>query len=160
MKKELIGIIICSLMIGPMVTVSAISDPVAILDIQIYGGLPIPILMQNAGGVIINIGDVTAYDISFNLTIVGGTSGDININYEGYYENLEPASSSGDALGIVTSEAYGFGPVIITLSASASNAESLTVKAKGFQIGGFTWVPLSWIIPPIFKDFIPWLDYE
>jgi hypothetical protein len=159
MKKELIGIIICVLIIGPIASVSASSDPAAILDIQIYGGLPLPYLMQSAGGVLVNLGDVTAYDISYTLKIVGGTSGEINISYEGYYEELEPVTSGGDALGIVTLEANGFGPVLITLTASASNADSLTVNAKGYQIGSFTWVPLSWIIPPVLKDLIPWLDY-
>jgi hypothetical protein len=39
----------------------------------------------------------------------------------------------------------GFGPVLITMTASAINAENVTGTEKGFQIGGFTWVPFSWI---------------
>lgn len=128
----------------PALSMSAAADSEAKLDIQIFGGFPLPVLIRNAGGVIVNIGDATAYNISYTLSIIGGTSGNINITYEGYYEYLEPLSTGGDALGVMTPNANGFGLVTITLTASATNADNVTETAKGFQLGYFTWVPMSW----------------
>ena len=160
MEKKLIGIFVCTLLIFPALTMSAAADSETELDIQIFGGFPIPILIQYAGGVLTNIGNSTAYNISFTLSIIGGTSDSINITYEGFSEYLEPLSESGSALGVMTPDVNGFGLVTITFSASATNAESVTVNAKGIQIGGITWVPLSWVIPKILRGFIPWLDFE
>ena len=152
MKNKLVGILVCMLLLIPALSMSAAADSEAKLDIQIFGGFPLPVLIRNAGGVIVNIGDTTAYNISYTLSIIGGTSGNINITYEGYYEYLEPLSTGGAALAVMTQNANGFGLVTITLTASATNADSVTVKAKGFQIGDFTWVPMSW-----FGLFFPFL---
>ena len=151
MKNKLVGIILCMLLLIPALSVSTSADPEAKLDIQIFGGFPLPILIGNAGGVITNIGNTTAYNISYTLSIVGGISANINITHEGFYEYLEPIKMSGKALGVMTSSAKGFGMVTITLTAYATNADSVTVEAKGLQIGVFTWVPLSWITPRILK---------
>lgn len=142
--KKLIGMFVCMLLLIPALSMSAAANSEAKLDIQIFGGFPLPVLIRNAGGVIVNIGDATAYNISYTLSIIGGTSGDINITYEGYYEYLEPLSTGGDALGVMTTDANGFGLVTITLTASATNADNVTETAKGFQLGYFTWVPMSW----------------
>ncbi len=144
MKNKLVGILVCMLLLIPALSMSAAADSEAKLDIQIFGGFPLPVLIRNAGGVIVNIGDATAYNISYTLSIIGGTSGNINITYEGYYEYLEPLSTGGDALGVMTTNANGFGLVTITLTASATNADNVTETAKGFQLGYFTWVPMSW----------------
>ena len=144
MKNRLVGVLVCMLLFIPALSMSAAADSEAKLDIQIFGGFPLPVLIRNAGGVIVNIGDTTAYNISYILSIIGGTSGNINITYDGYYEYLEPLSTGGDALGITTPNANGFGLVTITLTASATNADSVTETAKGFQLGYFTWVPMSW----------------
>ena len=144
MKTKIVGIFVCMLLFIPALSMSAAADSEAKLDIQIFGGFPLPVLIRNAGGVIVNIGDATAYNISYTLSIIGGTSGNINITYEGYYEYLEPLSTGGDALGVMTPNANGFGLVTITLTASATNAGNVTETAKGFQLGYFTWVPMSW----------------
>ena len=148
MKNKLVGILVCMLLLIPALSMSAAADSEAKLDIQIFGGFPLPVLIRNAGGVIVNIGDTTAYNISYTLSIIGGTSGNIDITYGGYYEYLEP----GDALGVITPNANGFGLVTITLTASATNAGNVTETAKGFQLGYFTWVPMSW-----FGLFFPFL---
>ena len=159
MKLKIVSLSICFLLIIPAMTLSSANDPEAELDIQIYGGFPLPFLISNAGGTIVNIGDTTAYNISYILSIVGGVSSNINFTYEGFEEYLEPVKTSGKALGITTSTAKGFGFVTITLSASATNADNVTVRARGFQIGDFTWIPLSWVIPRILRNFVPWLEY-
>ena len=160
MKKILITIIICMLLFIPALSISADVNSSAELHIKVLGGLPFPVLIRNAGGVIVNVGDTTAYNISYTLSIIGGTSNNINITHEGYYEYLKPLSTDGEALGVFTPNANGFGLVTITLTASATNADGVTVKAKGFQIGDFTWVPLSWVGPRLLKDFFPWLDFK
>ena len=152
MKNKLVGILVCMLLLIPALSMSAAADSEAKLDIQIFGGFPIPVLIQYAGGVIMNIGDTTAYNISYTLSIIGETSGNINITYEGYYEYLEPLSTGGDVLGVVTPDANGFGLVTVTLTASATNAGNVTETAKGFQLGYFSWVPMSW-----FGLFFPFL---
>jgi hypothetical protein len=160
MQKKLLGLLVCFLFLTPVLTVSATADSEAKLDIQIFGGFPLPILIKYAGGVITNIGDITAYNISYKLTIIGGTSGNINISYEGIHDDLEPLKTSGSALGVMTPDVNGFGPITITFTASATNAEDITVKSKGFQIGDITWIPLSWIIPRLLRGIIPWLEFE
>ena len=104
LKKKIVGIFFCTMLLIPAFSLSATADPEAKLDIQIYGGFPLPILIRNAGGVIVNVGDATAYNISFTLSIIGGTSGNINITHEGYHEYLEPLNMTqqqlADALGI------------------------------------------------------------
>ncbi len=160
MKNKLVGIIICMLLLIPALSISTSADSEAKLNIQIYGGFPLPFFISYAGGVITNIGNATAYNISYTLTIIGGTSGNINFTHEGFYDYLEPLSTSGNALGIMTPDAKGFGMVTITLTASATNADSVTVNAKGVQIGDITWIPLSWIMPPILRGLIPWLDFH
>lgn len=147
------------LLLIPALSISAVADPDAKLDIQIYGGFPLPVLIKNAGGVIVNIGDATAKNISFKISIIGGRSGNINFTDEGYCECLDPVKTGGNALGVMTPNIYGFGLVTISLTAAATNADNVTVKAKGFQIGDFTWIPLSWLIPRILRDYIPWLDF-
>lgn len=71
----------------------------------------------------------------------GGIGGTIDETNEGYENEILP----GNALGIGISNTYGFGRVVITVTASASNAETVLATTKGFQIGGYAWVPFSWI---------------
>jgi len=159
MKIKICCIIIFILFVIPAISTSAVENQDAKLYIQIYGGLPLPVLIENVGGVIVNKGNTTAYDLSYTLSIFGGASGSINITSDGFSEYLDPFDSSGKSLGVFTPDVYGFGIVTITLSVSASNADDVIVNAKGFQFGDITWVPLSWIAPPILKGLIPWLDY-
>ena len=75
------------------------------------------------------------------MTIKGGFGGTISETYYGYTNEILP--NNGYAIAIL--DTVGFGPVLITMTVSAINAENVTGTAKGFQIGGFTWVPFSWI---------------
>jgi hypothetical protein len=120
---------------------SASADPGAKLEINIMGGLPLPLFFHLVGGVIGNSGDATAENISFKLTITGGAIGGIDETYEGFTDAILPNS----AYSVLLNNVYGFGRVTITLAASASNAENATGSAQGFQLREFTWVPFSWI---------------
>jgi hypothetical protein len=153
-RKSLIGIVICILLLLPAFSTPAAAESDTKLSLEIFGGLPLPGFIHTVGGVIVNIGDTSAYNVSYTLTITGGFNGDINKSASDNWIELSPGL--GIAFGIMGT--YGFGPVIITLTASALNAETATRTVRGFQMRGFTWVPLSWIIPPLFQHLIPWLN--
>ncbi len=159
MKIKIISMIIFMLILIPVISTSAFADEEAKLEIQIYGGLPLPILIKNVGGVITNTGNATAFNITFKLSIIGGKSNSINISTDGFCDYLEPFDTGGESIGVFIPYAHGFGLVKITLSVSASNVDNFHVSALGFQLGDITWVPLSWITPPILKALIPWLDF-
>ena len=141
MKIKLMRILVCMLLILPIFSSTTVADPGSELKIHIVGSLPLPYYSIVVGGVIANIGDTPAYNISYKMTIRGGIRNTIDETNEGYEKEILP----GNALGIGIANTYGFGPVVITVTASSSNTETATATAKGFQIGGFTWIPLSWL---------------
>jgi hypothetical protein len=126
-------------MVLPALSVPAAADQETTLSVDIRGGLPIPLFNHRVNGAILNAGDTSAYNISFTFTITGGFGGYIDTTITHTFDELIPGM--GYAFGIT--DIRGFGPVMITLSASASNAENVTRTVKGIQLGGFTWVPLS-----------------
>jgi hypothetical protein len=141
MKIKLMRIMVCLLLILPVFSFTTVADPGPKLEIKIVGGLPINPFIHYVGGVIGNIGDAPAYNISCKMTIKGGFGGTISETRQGYADEILP--NNGYAIAIL--DTVGFGPVLITMTASAINVENVTGTAKGFQIGGFTWVPFSWI---------------
>jgi hypothetical protein len=141
MKIKFIRIIVCMLLILPLFSLTTLADPGPKLEIKIVGSLPLPSFSHYVGGVIGNIGDAPAYNISCKMTIKGGFGNTISETRYGYTDEILP--NNGYAVSIL--DAVGFGPVVVTMTASASNAENVTGTAKGFQISGFTWVPFSWI---------------
>ena len=140
MKKKIVGILTCMLLIISVFSMTAIADPGANLENKIFGGFPLIFGIRNVGGAIVNTGDDIAHNVSFNFTVTGGSNGSIDYNYADYWGDL----SSNESLGIVTDAIQGFGLVTLTLAASSSNAGNVTETKKGFQIGYFTWVPMSW----------------
>jgi hypothetical protein len=141
MKIKFIRIIVCILLILPIFSLTTIADPGPKLEITIVGSLPIHLFSHYIGGVIGNIGDAPAYNVSCEMILKGGFSNTINETRYGFTDKILP--NTGYAIGIV--DTAGFGPVLITMTASASNTENVTGTVKGFQIGGFTWIPFSWI---------------
>lgn len=141
MKIQLIRIMICLLMILPVFSLTTVADPGPELEINIAGSLPLPLFSNVVGGVISNIGDAPAYNITYLMTIQGGFNGAIYNIITGDTNEILP----GNGFGATIMYTYGFGPVTITMTASTSNAEAVTETVKGFQIGSFTWVPLSWL---------------
>jgi hypothetical protein len=154
MRKKIFMLVLCVLVALPALSVPAAADADAKLAVDIFGGLPFPGFNHRVGGAIVNTGDAPAYNISFTFIITGGLGGYINTTISHTFEELPP----GNGYGFGITDTRGFGTVMITLSASASNAENSSRTVKGIQLWRFTWVPLSWIIPLPFKDFIPWLN--
>jgi hypothetical protein len=141
MIKRIVGILICLVIAAPAFSVPASAEPGAELEIHIMGGLPLPFFLHLVGGVIGNIGDTAAYNISYQMTITGGLIDGIHKSYEGFAEEIQP----GNGISVLANNVFGFGPVDIVITASASNAENVTNIGKGFQFREFTWVPFSWI---------------
>ena len=140
MKKKIVGILVCMLLVISVFSITAIADPDANLENKIFGGFPLLFGIKNVGGAIVNTGDAIAHNVSFNFTVTGGSNDSIDYTYAGYWGDLSPNGS----LGIATDAVQGFGLVTLILSASSSNAGNVTETAKGFQLGYFTWVPMSW----------------
>ena len=141
MKSTVMKSMVCLLLIIPVFSLTAAADPGPKLDITIVGCLPLPRFSNYVGGVIGNIGDAPAYNVSITLTMKGGFGDTISETIQGDTNLIAP--NTGYAIGI--SDAFGFGPVTITLTASAENAENATGTARGYQYRGFTWVPFSWL---------------
>jgi len=147
MKIKIVGLFVCMLLILPVFSLTAIADPGPQLEINIAGSLPLPYFSNVVGGVIGNIGDAPAYNITYHMTLEGGFNGAIYNSIAGNTSEILP----GNGFGATLMYTYGFGLVTITMTASASNAKTVTGTAKGFQIGSFTWIPFSWLFL-FFKD--------
>lgn len=141
MKQPFIRVILYMFVILPVFTTTAQAAPDTNLVIKIVGSLPLPYVSKNVVGLILNTGDDTAYNISYNITVTGGFGDTIHITDQGFENEILPQNAF--AVGIYGT--YGFGPVQITLTVSAANAENVTGSAKGFQFFGYTWIPFSWV---------------
>ena len=140
MNFKTVRILLCLLLLAPLVSASP-ADPGPELQIDILGSFPIPVLASSITGVVSNIGDAPLYNVSYEMTVQGGLLGALNVTYEDTWSEI-PAGSS---LGVAIIELHGFGPVNITLTASATDVQTMTITAKGVQLGFFTWVPFSWV---------------
>lgn len=143
MKNKIIGIITGAMIILTCISINAVADPGPNLFIEIYGGNYMFLILglmglDIVGGAIGNNGDTTAENVSFNFTITGGFLDNIDYNYADYWGDIR----SDEALGVTTSFVSGFGPVVVTLSATSSNAEDVSETVNGFQIGSITWIPI------------------
>lgn len=141
MKIKIVILMSFMLIIVPFISTTIAEEPQTELELRIFGGFPFPFLFHSVGGSITNIGSNTANNISYIMTIKGGLLDMIDIIFDGTYEEITP----GNAIGISTPEPFGFGPIIVTFTAGASNANSVNATAKGFQLRDFTWIPYSWI---------------
>jgi hypothetical protein len=161
-KSNVICIFLCILVTAPAFSITAAADSDTKFITAVYGSLPFPLpqnesfpdLIHSAGGIFFNIGNVPAKNVSCSLRITGITNPAINKTM--WYNVSElPAKKS---TGFFIEGTHGFGFVNIILTISASNAETTIRIAKGFQIGRFTWIPLSWIAPGIFQYILPWFN--
>jgi aminopeptidase YwaD len=101
-------------------------QPRPVLEItSISGGLGIT-------AQITNIGDDNASDVNATIAITGGLFGFINVQSSSGSAVLDPQDSIQ-----LKSTLFRFGKLLITVTASASNAEQVTKHATGFLIGPF-----------------------
>lgn len=122
-------------------------EPETTLTHHVLGGLPFPGLFDVLTCMTINIGTVSAYNVTSTVSITGGMMGDINYSDTTSCDEILP--QYGNTVSVVGLQ--GVGPLTIRMTASASNAEMVTKSVIGFQFGRFTWVPFSWFTPPDFQ---------
>lgn len=116
------------------------------ISTSIFGSYPNHRFNRGCYGAILNTGIAPAYNLSYRFTITGGFNNTINKSISSTTSIL-PAKKM---LKCGFEAIYGFGPITIILISSARNAKTIIKKVNGFQFGSYTWIPFSWIIPPIF----------
>jgi hypothetical protein len=135
MKKKIVGIFVCMLLITISVctlSVSAGSEPK--LRVGVFGASMLA--LRQAGGIIWNDGLDTIRDVQYTFTITGGFNDSINITISG--DAGDGDMEVNQAYSISTNKAKGFGPVTLTMTATSSNADEATATSQGFQIGSYT----------------------
>jgi hypothetical protein len=143
-RKSLFGMVVCILILLPAFSTPAAAESDTKLLVGIIDGNPSPGGLTFVNGWIVNIGDNPAYNVSFTFAITGGYNGDINATFSDTESKMPPKTGWG-----FFNNASGFGPVTITLTVSASNADNVTKIVKGFQIGKRTLIPF-----PLFRSLI------
>ncbi len=135
MKKKIIGIFVCMLLITISVcTLSVTADPEPKLRVGVFGASVLA--LRQAGGIIWNDGVDTILDAQYTFTIRGGYDNSINITISG--DAGDGDIEVNQAYSIPTNKAKGYGPVTLTMTATSSNADEATATSKGFQIGPYT----------------------
>jgi len=82
MKKKIIGIFVCMLLITISVcTLSASADSESELRVGVFGASMLA--LRQAGGIIWNDGFNTIQDVQYTFTITGGSNDSINITISG-----------------------------------------------------------------------------
>ncbi len=76
------------------------------------------------GLTITNAGNVTAQDLWWNITIVGGIFGLINVHTNGTMADLAPGNSTAIKLGSV----FGLGAVTITIQVGGANVKTIEIS--------------------------------
>ena len=135
MKKKIIGIFICMLLITISVcTLSVSAYQESELRVGVFGASIMA--LRQAGGIIWNDGLDTIRDVQYTFTITGGSNDSINITISG--DAGDGDMEVNQAYSISTNKAKGFGPVTLTMTAASSNADEATATSQGFQIGPYT----------------------
>jgi len=91
------------------------------LGIEITGGFGVHVVIRN-------VGDTDAIDVEWNVDITGGFLGRIDWSDEGYVSILP---SDGEIV-VDIPLIIGLGPIEITATAYASNAEAVSEAKNGF----------------------------
>ena len=106
--------------------------------------LEISDIRSGFGAIIIdvtNTGDVTADDLSIITTVTGGIFNQINLGHQCSGcdmcgTTLEPNMTKTEST-LEAGVLFGIGPIKVSVSASASNAEEVTKEITGFVVGPF-----------------------
>ncbi len=133
MKKKIVGMFVCTLMIIPVCTLSVSADPESELRVGVFGASMMSGL-RHVGGIIYNDGLDIIQDVQYTFTITGGSDDSIDITISDDVGNIE----NNQGYMISTKGVKGYGPVTITMTATSSNAGEATATAQGFQIGPYT----------------------
>jgi len=135
MKKKIVGIFVCMLLVSiPVFSLSASANLENELKVGVFGA-SIMTGLRMAGGIIFNDNDdYIVNDIYYTIAITGGFDDSIDITITNYIEELLPNSAILHSIQNV----YGFGPVTMTIAVTSSSVGDVTETIKGFQIGPYT----------------------
>jgi hypothetical protein len=75
-----------------------------------------------------NTGEATAQNITWQVSVRGGIFNKINNTFNGTQTELIPADEILVRFGMI----IGFGPIVVTMSASALNGKEVTITINGF----------------------------
>ena len=128
MKKKLIGILFCMLLVVPVLSVTVVADEEPELEIEIRWDT------KSLTAFIRNIGYGDAYDVNWSFDIEGGVFGFVDYHI-GCVIGLLPAGSGTSVENSLF--LFGFGQIEITVSIGASNAETMTDTFRGIIIGRY-----------------------
>ena len=132
--KKIIGILLCMLMVLPVLSTSVtadISNDQTELTVNFFGSFRL-LATRTFGVVIKNIGDTTAQNLYYTISVKGGFDKSIDFTDEGTIEDIEPLSGWGLGFGGFIK---GFGFVRIEFSLTCSNADDISRSITGFQLG-------------------------
>jgi hypothetical protein len=134
--QKTVSILLALIVIGVSVSISAManqqSEPVLEIS-EVKGGFAQVILTVK------NSGDIVADQIVMIINVTGGIAGRIDIakicaGCGGCSNSLEPNETKTEST-IEEDVIFGFGPISITVSVDASNAEKVEQTLSGFVIG-------------------------
>jgi hypothetical protein len=128
MKKKLVGILFCMLLVVPVLSVTVVADDEPELEIEIRWN------KKSLTAFIRNVGDGDAYGVNWSFDIEGGFLGFVDYHIGGVIEILPAGSETSVENSLFL---FGLGPIMITISIGASNAETMTETFRGIIVGRF-----------------------
>lgn len=134
-KQKTISMLLALVVIGVSVSFSVMAQNAEpVLDIsEVKGGIGQVVLTVK------NTGDAVANQLVMTIIVTGGIAGRIDITKicsgcGGCSTDLEPSQTKTEST-LEESFIFGFGPISITVSADAANAEKVEQTRSGFVLG-------------------------
>lgn len=123
MKKKIIGLLTCAVLLSPIISITVSAETGPELEINFTGSLGMKLLISNNG-------DQTATDVECSLQVNGGLLGYINKTGLGTISSL-PVGMEDVGVQVYL---FGFGIVTITATVEASNAPRVEKTVNGLVI--------------------------
>ena len=134
MKNTILTLFFTFLIVFSFCSLNISANELDDFHVGVFGASLLTGLRQTGGVINNNNYDESVYDISFKFSIVGLFDKSIDYVYSDFLNELEP----NQAYLFSTRSINGFGPVIISLNASTSNAGFAEESIMGLQIGSIT----------------------
>ncbi len=144
MRNKILTLFLTVLMIIIFCSLNTSANELDDFHVGVFGASLLTGLRQTGGVINNNNYDESVCNISFRFSIIGLYDKSIDYVYSDFLDELEP----NQAYLFSTRSINGFGPVIISLNASTSNAGFAEESIKGLQIGSITIAKtymLAWI---------------
>lgn len=143
MYKRLFSILVSILLISVIFSFNASADESIDFKVGVFGASLLTGFKQIGGVINNNNMDESVYNISYTFSVKGINDDSINFVYSDYIDKLDPNTAFLFTINFIN----GFGPVVISLNATTSNAGFDDESIKGFQVGPYTFAKpylLAW----------------